>query len=90
MSAAPPQVSLQLAYTRFEGAKAASLAMTRRQDLITIIQALSADEGTRQPTAAVWLRCQDEKAAQRASASTINHNESESHHGSSNEDDERD
>ena len=64
--------------------------MTRRQDLITIIQALSADEGTRQPTAAVWLRCQDEKTARRESADKINLNESESHHGSSDEDDERD
>jgi len=37
--------------------------MTRRQDLIEIIQALSAEEGTRQPTAADWLKDQDEKAA---------------------------
>ncbi|MES2534166.1 MAG: hypothetical protein V4636_24175 [Pseudomonadota bacterium] len=92
MSAALPQVSLLPAYTRLRATKAALLAMTRREDLITIIQALSAEEGTRQPTAADWLRCQDEKAAHRAahrmSASKINPNESESHHGSSNKDDE--
>ncbi|CAN5232102.1 hypothetical protein BH10PSE18_BH10PSE18_26790 [soil metagenome] len=61
--------------------------MTRRQDLITIIQALSAEEGTHQPTAAAWLKCQDEEAAPCASASKNNHNESESHQGSCNEDD---
>lgn len=41
--------------------------MSRRQDLIEKIQALSLDEGTRQPAAAVWLADQDEKARLRRS-----------------------
>jgi uncharacterized membrane-anchored protein YhcB (DUF1043 family) len=39
--------------------------MSRRKHLIDTIQALSLDEGTRQPTAADWLADQDKKAKHR-------------------------
>jgi hypothetical protein len=42
--------------------------MICRHDLINIIQALAAEEGARQPTAAIWLKDQDEKAARPAIA----------------------
>ncbi|MGJ7489105.1 hypothetical protein [Variovorax sp. ZT4R33] len=39
--------------------------MSRRNDLRDRIQALSREEGQRQPTAAAWLKSQDEKARHR-------------------------
>ncbi len=60
--------------------------MTRRQDLIDIIQSLSAEEGTRQPTAADWLKSQEVKVAPSALAGEIIHDEGGSDHGSSSED----
>lgn len=39
--------------------------MSRRNDLRDLIQALSREEGRRQPPAAAWLKSQDEKARRR-------------------------
>jgi hypothetical protein len=40
--------------------------MSRRSQGIAVIQALSAEEGTRQPSASDWLTEQDRKACARA------------------------